>query len=66
MAGERIEQRLDRARRCYGPSWPPALGRYLAGSEAELTEEVLEDLAYLEAVYEVSWPGKEPVVRSGL
>ena len=61
-----LEGRLDRARRCYGPSWPPALARYLAGIEAEITEEVLEDLAYLEAVHEVSWEGREPVVRSGL
>lgn len=28
--------------------------------------EGLEDLAYLEAVYEVSWPGQMPVFRSGL
>lgn len=61
-----LGERLDRARRHYGPPWPPALARYLEDSEAEITEEVLEDLAYLEAVHEVSWEGREPVVRSGL
>lgn len=61
-----LGDRLDRARRCYGPSWPPALGRYLAGVEAELTDEILEDLEYLEAVHEVSWSGRKPVFRSGL
>lgn len=58
--------RLDRARWHYGPSWPPTLARYLSGVEPELTEKVLEDLAYLEAVHEVSWEGREPVFRGGL
>lgn len=61
-----LEDRLDRARRCYGSSWPPALARYLEKSVPELTEEILEDLAYLEAVHEVSWSGQKPVFRGGL
>lgn len=61
-----LEGRLDRARRCYGPSWPPALARYLEDSEAKVTEEILEDLAYLEAIHEVSWSGQKPVFRGGL
>lgn len=61
-----LGDRLERARRCYGPPWPPALARYLDSSEPKLTAEVLEDLKYLEAIREVSWPGQMPVVRSGL
>ena len=66
MEGDRIERLLDRARRFYGPPWPPALARYLEDPQRGITAQVIEELEFLEAVLEVTWPGKQSVFRSGL
>lgn len=67
MDKDHAEELLDRARKEYGPPWPPALDRYLeGGEEGAVPEDVLEELEFLDAVHGVHGERPAPVFRSGL